>query len=163
MLTAPPTAAEVGEWGYSSQNSDRYGSVLAKLTEEQHAHIVARIFLVSIAAGAEYTMVYEWADNSAEEMGLVKAFDATGKTGATKLAYNATHTLGKALHSHRRFVQRLPVFNLAGQAENPRMEATDDWVLAFADDANNGMLLVALAIVNAVIYCIPSHLICDST
>ena len=43
--------------------------------EVQHAHIVARIYLVSIAAGSEFTMIYEWADGTGEEMGLVQKYE----------------------------------------------------------------------------------------
>ena len=140
---------------------------------------MARLYLISILAGSDWAMMYEWADNSGEKMGLVHEFvksKTTGKevTGAPKLAYNATTTLGNALRGHH-FVKRLPAFNLAGAslardlahdlaprdlapdlahlscfpprvpaggAENPRMEATDDFVLSFASDGGD-LLLVA--------------------
>ena len=135
---------QVGEWGYTSADSEKVCCGGAKLTELQYAHMVARLYLVSIAAGSDYCLMYEWADNSGEKMGLRKEYVAgapNGGTGAPKLAYNATATLGKALRGHG-YVQRLPVFNLAGGAENPRMLATDDWVLSFAAPGGD-LLLVA--------------------
>jgi hypothetical protein len=141
---APPNKVipvQVGEWGYTSADSEMVCCGGAKLTELQHAHLVARLYLVSIAAGSEYCMMYEWADGPNEKMGLVKEYQARGKTGAPKLAYNATATLGAALRGHR-YVQRLPAFNLAGGAENPQMQATDDWVLSFASPRGD-LLLVA--------------------
>ena len=131
---------QVGEWGYTSADSESVCCGGAKLTELQHAHLVARLYLVSIAAGSEYCLMYEWADGPNEKMGLRREY-VGGKTGAAKLAYNATMTLGQALRGHR-YVQRLPAFNLAGGAENPRMEATDDFVLSFAAPSGD-LLLVA--------------------
>jgi hypothetical protein len=100
------------------------------------------LYLVSIAAGSDFTMMYEWADNSGEKMGLVHEFEAGGKTGAPKLAYNATATLGGALRGHR-YVKRMPAFAGIYGAENPRMEATDDWVLSFLNQKTGDLLLVA--------------------
>ena len=53
---------QVGEWGYTSADSESVCCGGAKLTELQHAHLVARLYLVSIAAGSEYCLMYEWAD-----------------------------------------------------------------------------------------------------
>ena len=110
---APPgkvIPVQVGEWGYTSADSETVCCGGAKLTELQHAHLVARLYLVSIAAGSEYCLMYEWADGPNEKMGLVKEYLAGGKTGAPKLAYNATKTLSAALRGHR-YVQRLPAFS----------------------------------------------------
>ena len=76
---APPgkvIPVQVGEWGYSSADNfdvrENFCCSGAKLSEEQHAHVVARLLLVSIASGADFAMMYEWADNSHEKMGLVQ-------------------------------------------------------------------------------------------
>jgi hypothetical protein len=84
-----------GEWGYSLINWDR-----SRLSEEQQAQYLARMFLVNLYEGVLVSIWYDWKDDGTDPNEREHHFGTMTHDLNSKPAYLAAKTLAHVLEGH---------------------------------------------------------------
>ncbi|HID55100.1 TPA: glycoside hydrolase family 5 [Candidatus Poribacteria bacterium] len=85
-----------GEWGYSLINWDR-----SRLSEEQQARYLVRMFLVNLMEGVPVSIWYDWRDDGTDPNEREHHFGTAGHDLKPKAAYIAAKTLLNLLEGYK--------------------------------------------------------------
>jgi hypothetical protein len=85
-----------GEWGYSLINWDR-----SRLSEEQQARYLVRMFLVNLMEGIPVSIWYDWRDDGTDPNEREHHFGTMTHDLRPKAAYIAAKTLAQTLEGYR--------------------------------------------------------------
>ncbi len=115
-----------GEWGYSNINWDK-----SRLTEQQQAEYLTRMFLVNLHQGIPVSIWYDWKNDGTDPNEREHNFGTVGHDLNPKAAYLALKVLSSTLAGYT-IDRRLDLGNeedFAFQLTNGRSEAVAFWTL----------------------------------
>jgi hypothetical protein len=116
----------LGEWGYSLINWDK-----PRLSEEQQAQYLARMFLVNLYAGIPVSIWYDWKDDGTDPSEREHHFGTMTHDLNPKPAYLAAKTLAHALEGYS-IIERLDLGkdeDFALRLTNGQNEAVAFWTV----------------------------------
>ena len=125
-----------GEWGYSNLNWDR-----TRLTEQEQAEYLARMFLINAYQGVNVSIWYDWRDDGTDPNEREHQFGTVRHDGNPKAAYLAAKVLSSTLAGYR-LKERVDLGNsndFAFRFTNGEREAIAFWT---TEDKHNVILPV---------------------